>query len=458
MCISLRTNRCVHRGKPINLRRREKCRAFSGQLYKIHSRSGVLSVMSGSKKQLKKGSSTSSLPHLAPDISHPGMPATKPTFAQLRSLLLILVVLATLLPLHQYVLTSPRFHRPYPSTSSSSHHLPSASNSSSTHNQQGHTPPNALDAAQSGLHEKRTSATTEHSETAQLNEPSAKSDQATRPSSTQGREPGADTAPSSEDGWTSIEHAQTNSTDTHPLSSTIPAAANTQPRPSACASLIVYDKPMKTGSTAVTQALKRLLTLRQTNATFAVCERAQCQQLARAICAGEAEPQHLLQHMDGEHGLLECLRHKGYYVMTSIREPLDRWESAYLYNQRERANHYGISWRESYDVFMSRFPPCALLGYYDGGDRRCGDGVEERIDRIVQRYDEIVDLYDEPRGQVERLVQQFVREVNKSPRDEHFRNKFDRQLLENETKLYEALKKRREQLVARPPSVLCEEA
>lgn len=381
------------------------------------------------------------------------MPAPKPTLPHFRPLLLVSLVVATLLPFHRYVLTSPQFRSPYPSTSNPQHQLPSVPNLSAP-NQHGQDPLSQRGATQTPQNDQRPAVAT--TENVQLDESSAKSEQAMRASNIQRGEHVDAPAINISPGKTSADHAETGISGSTNRSRLEAVDANTLPRASECASFVVYDKPMKTGSTAVTQSLKRLLTSRNANTTFAVCERVQCRQLARAICAGEAQPQHLLQHMDGEHGLLECLREKGYYVMTSIREPLDRWESAYLYNQRERANHYGISWKESYDMFMSRFPPCALLGYYDGGDRQCRDDVEGRIEQIVQRYDEIVDLYDEPRGQVERLLQRFVREVNKSPRDAHFQDRFDLRLLANETKLYEGLKRRRQQLLARPSRVLCE--
>lgn len=226
-----------------------------------------------------------------------------------------------------------------------------------------------------------------------------------------------------------------------------------------CFDFVVYDKPMKTGSTAITQGLKRVLEKRGRRS--AVCKRGECLELAEGICHGEVERVDLVQHMDGKDGVLECLKERGYYVVTSIREPFARWESAFLYNREMKGNHYGISWRVGYGEFMRRMPGCALLGYYDGLGKRCeGEvSVEERVRRIVGRYDEVIDL-DEEAGQgggvVERLIRPFLKVRNRSRRPEQgFRERFDRRRLENETVLYEALRRRRKELLNGEAKRLC---
>lgn len=377
-----------------------------------------------------------------------------PTLFRLRPFLLVLFIVFTLLSYHDYVLTVPRL-QPASLSKPSYHQLPHSSNLPA-HQQDENTPSHPHETLADGTHDEITTipdpANTHKNallpsevQKARSNNPPL-GNQANRTAVVHGRD------------LSGANLTQQNGNSTYRTASLRDVGYGENQLPATkCLSLVVYDKPMKTGSTAVTQSLKRLLASQQTNTKFAVCDRAQCQQLARAICDGRAEPEHLLQHMDGEHGLLECLREKGYYVMTSIREPFDRWESAYFYNKREQATHYGISWNESYDVFMDRFPACALLKYYDGGDPRCKDDVEKRIRRIVARYDEIVDLYDEPKGQVERLLQRFVGEVNESPRSPVVRGKLDPGRMENESKLYEALKERRVELNTRPTRVMCEE-
>lgn len=224
-----------------------------------------------------------------------------------------------------------------------------------------------------------------------------------------------------------------------------------------CVRFVVYDKPVKTGSTTITQALKRVLGER--DGRTAVCKRAECLGIAQGICAGKKERINLVQHMEGKDGVLECLRDsRGYYVATSIRDPFTRWESAFWYNKQQKRTHYGISWEAGYEEFMRRMPACAMLAYFDGLDKRCGGevSVEERVRRIVKRYDEIIDLFDEPKGMLEGLVQPFLGKKNESPKTEGvLGGAFDRRRLENETFLYEAMKKRRAELLQRPKRRLC---
>lgn len=225
-----------------------------------------------------------------------------------------------------------------------------------------------------------------------------------------------------------------------------------------CLKYIVYDKPVKTGSSAVTSAIRSYLeTLGQTADR---CTKDECTEMAQAICAGKQKPRALIGHMFGEDGLLECLRKQGYYVVTSIREPLARWESAYLFNKKKESTHYGISYEEGYKFFMEKFPACSLYQYYDSSDPRCrlGTPVEGRIKPIVARYDEIIDLYDDgkPRGQLYEIIAKYIRELNRSPRPgEEFREGFDKTRLDNETKLYTALKKRSEEILKKGQTPLC---
>lgn len=224
-----------------------------------------------------------------------------------------------------------------------------------------------------------------------------------------------------------------------------------------CVQFVVYDKPVKTGSTAITQALKRVLGER--GGRTAVCKRAECLKIAEGICAGKRGQVNLVQHMEGKDGVLECLRDShGYYVATSIREPFARWESAFWYNKRQKATHFGISWEVGYEEFMRRLPACSMLAYFDGLDKWCGGevSVDERVKKIVKRYDEIIDLFDEPRGMLEMVMRPYLGRKNESPRPGGwFRGAFDRRRLENETVLYEAMKKQRGELLRRPRKRLC---
>lgn len=225
-----------------------------------------------------------------------------------------------------------------------------------------------------------------------------------------------------------------------------------------CLKYIVYDKPVKTGSSAVSAAIRSYVeTLGQ---TADPCTRNECTEMAQAICAGKQKPRALLGHMFGEDGLLKCLRKRGYYVVTSIREPLARWESAYLFNKKKEGNHYGIPHGKGYKFFMEKFPTCSLYQYYDNTDPKCrqSTSVEDRIKPIVARYDEIIDLYEDgkPRGQLYEIIAKYLQEVNRSPRpEESFREPFNKSRLDNETKLYTALKKRRHEILKKGQAPLC---
>ncbi|CDF33015.1 unnamed protein product [Chondrus crispus] len=220
----------------------------------------------------------------------------------------------------------------------------------------------------------------------------------------------------------------------------------------ACLRHIVYDKPVKTGSTAVTKALKKYLNVR--GAQYLKCTFQNCTEAAREVCAGEREKVNFVEHLTGDADTMGCLGRSGYYRVTSIREPLERWESAFLYNRGKKATHYGIHYEASYEEFMSKYPACSLFDYYDGLGKRCEVStlpLEERIARIVERYDEVMDLYqDEVLGQLHRRLEDDLREENKSSRPPHdFRVPIDLGRLQNETRLYEALRQRQKELVGK---------
>lgn len=224
----------------------------------------------------------------------------------------------------------------------------------------------------------------------------------------------------------------------------------------ACLRHIIYDKPVKTGSTAVTVALQEYMKRR--GEEFVECTFESCGKAAREVCDGKRAKTHFVEHISAENGLLECLKRLGYYRVTSVREPLDRWESSFLYNRKKKATHYGIGFNESYARFMSLYPDCSLFDYYDGLGKRCdvGEvGVEERIERIVNRYEEIIDLYnDKDKGQLHRMLADGLKEENRSPRPPgEFRQWFDKGRLGPETRLYKAFKARQRELVGKEPKL-----
>lgn len=235
----------------------------------------------------------------------------------------------------------------------------------------------------------------------------------------------------------------------------VTTAAGVQPvdgSSAACLRHVVYDKPVKTGSTAVTKALKKYLNVR--GAQYLKCSFQNCTDAAREVCAGEREKVNFVEHLAGDADTLGCLGRSGYYRVTSIREPLERWESAFLYNRGKKATHYGIHYEASYEEFMSKYPACSLFDYYDGLGKRCEIptlALEDRIARIVKRYDEVMDLYhDDVVGQLHRRLEDDLKEENKSSRPAHdFRMPIDLGRLQNETRLYEALRQRQKELVGK---------
>lgn len=147
-------------------------------------------------------------------------------------------------------------------------------------------------------------------------------------------------------------------------------------------------------------------------------------------------------------------------MVTSVRDPLERWESAFLFNKKKKQKHYRIPHQLPYKFFMEGFPACSLYQYYDGTDSKCSEKVSvgERMKPIVARYDEIIDLYEEgkPRGQLHEIIAKYLRELNRSPRPgEDFREAFDKSRLDNETKLHKALKKGREEILKEGQPPLC---
>lgn len=170
---------------------------------------------------------------------------------------------------------------------------------------------------------------------------------------------------------------------------------------------------------------------------------------------GETEKRHLVEHLQGGNRLVDRLGEVGYYKVTSIRDPRSRWESAYRYNKMMKARHYGIEPDASYEEFMKRMPACSLYDFYDKKGGWCGGDEEERIREIVARYDEIIDLYQEdgaPMGPLHQRLAAFIKISNKSPEYSN-EGAFDEERLVQETRLYDALKRRKDQLVGKEPAL-----
>lgn len=216
-----------------------------------------------------------------------------------------------------------------------------------------------------------------------------------------------------------------------------------------CRELIVYDKPVKTGSTAVRDALVKYLEKR--GAEWVECTFDACNAAAEKMVAGETGKKNLVEHMQGADGVIERLGAVGYYKVTSIRDPRSRWESAYRYNKAQKARHYGIEPDVSYAEFMRRMPPCSLYDFYDKLGGGCEGDLDGRIAKIVKRYDEVIDLYEEEvKGQLHVRLAPFISVSNKSP-EYSSDGEFDEGRLVNETRLYEALKRRRLELFGKEP-------
>lgn len=212
-----------------------------------------------------------------------------------------------------------------------------------------------------------------------------------------------------------------------------------------CLPHIVFDKPVKTGSTAVTFAIRSYIQTR--NEPDRKCTKQGCIDYAEQLCNGtypEKDMFSLIGHLKGTDGrVTRCLREKGYYSVTSIRDPVARWTSAFLFNRHLKSNHYGIPHTLSFSDFMDLLPRCMLYHYYDnlGGECNATSSVQERLENIVARHDEVIDLYDEPVGVLHKRIARYVNDENVSskPKDE-FREPFNKHVLDEEYMLYNRLR------------------
>lgn len=214
-----------------------------------------------------------------------------------------------------------------------------------------------------------------------------------------------------------------------------------------CLPHILYDKPVKTGSTAVTYAIREYLESR--GARDRKCKTVDCIRRAEEMCNSTtpAKGMHsIIGHFKATDGnIIQCLRKKGFYSVTSIREPASRWASAWKFNRVRQGSHYGIPWNLTFVEFKKRLPPCILYHYYDGLGGECDapSSVQARLENIVARHDEVVDLYDEPIGVLHKKIAKFVNRENESGSpDERYSETRDKEMKE-EYMLYDRLRKLR---------------
>lgn len=90
----------------------------------------------------------------------------------------------------------------------------------------------------------------------------------------------------------------------------------------------INDSRVKTWGSAMTVALVAYLkTLGQSNSD---CSVSSCAVLAQEICDGERALKHVLNHLKASGRVLDCLRGLRFYAVTTIRDALLRWESAFF--------------------------------------------------------------------------------------------------------------------------------
>lgn len=228
-----------------------------------------------------------------------------------------------------------------------------------------------------------------------------------------------------------------------------------------CLSMIFYDKPMKTGSSAVTSALEELLKLHGEKSL--ICSLRSCGAYAEKLCAGTEKRVHLIDHIAANVSTALCLKRMGYYSVTSIREPTARWNSAFLFNKWKKQTHYGIHYNSSYDEFMMQIPNCALLKYYDRGPANCkgdvkGAEFQRRMKAILERFDEVIDLYGEPETDLHKRLIPFLGLENVTKKQPNTTlGTIPKEYLQYEQELYEALRRKRTELINRPKTgrLLC---
>lgn len=228
-------------------------------------------------------------------------------------------------------------------------------------------------------------------------------------------------------------------------------------RDAKCLSLLLYDKPPKTGSTSVVKAIE--LYFASLGLEEKRCWNPHCLNHMHAVLNRSELPAHIFGHVDPggyvdmEDGkfvkevLYEGLKRLGYYFVTSIREPRERWKSMYFFiMHKQRKNFAGFTPNSTFTEFMRYYPDCVLYNYYDGLGKDCDFGkiaVEERLKRIVRRYDEIIEVGEQSVQDFEGRIARHLNVLNVAPRSSGYEEESDVAWgrLENEQMLYKALKK-----------------
>lgn len=234
-------------------------------------------------------------------------------------------------------------------------------------------------------------------------------------------------------------------------------------KPGKCLQHILYDKAIKTGSTAITFAIREYIAsigepehVCGNNGDFS------CVNRAKAICNGsvpESDYYSLLGHQKGAgRELMDCLR-PSHYIVTSIRDPYQRRKSAYLWNRTVNGSHFAIPHTAPFREFMNLMPRCQLHHYYDGKGNQCDPKypLEQRVRDIVERVDEVIDLYDStPVGPLHKFIARYIGRENESIKikEDTYIDDFDRETLKEEQMLYDRLREKRVQ-PPNPDRLLC---
>eukprot|EP00177_Eucheuma_denticulatum_P005462 GFKZ01009926.1.p1 GENE.GFKZ01009926.1~~GFKZ01009926.1.p1 ORF type:complete len:279 (+),score=21.78 GFKZ01009926.1:136-972(+) len=126
----------------------------------------------------------------------------------------------------------------------------------------------------------------------------------------------------------------------------------------------------------------------------------QCLPFLTSICnnSNPNPPTVILGALSIPSDLLACLRSTHhYYSATIARDPLERWSAAFISHHSTapfsaNTTNPPLS-SDAYLQFMSHYPTCTLLHYYDQQGPVCADDDDDlaRIEDILTRFDEILD-------------------------------------------------------------------
>lgn len=209
-----------------------------------------------------------------------------------------------------------------------------------------------------------------------------------------------------------------------------------------CLHRIVYDTPKH--EAPLVKPLDEYIS--SFNGALRHCEFPNCERELNSICNATDIQDSYYGQLSASVDVIHCVRQMGYYVITSIRHPLERWFEVFGAEQQHHLATYGTPYERSMQDFITTFPDCSLLHYYDARGAHCADDtdVEERILAIVERFDEVVDLSSADGGDGLLAKRLKVDDIRGSTgiivRSRGF---MEMGRLRNEMKLYEALKGKR---------------